>query len=111
MDEGMNGGAPIRRPLSARQRETTTRRFRLIFEVGGGRPFLEIEGKKGGSFDTHSASSCAWLDAVVVITMAAKDLLWRRSANNAIEAWSAPLTFLQQLSPGSRLWLTPEATG
>jgi hypothetical protein len=46
-----------------------------------------------------------------VITMAAKDLLWRRSANNAIEAWSAPLTFLQQLSPGSRLWLTPEATG
>jgi hypothetical protein len=49
MDEGMNGGAPIQRPLSARQRETTTRRFRLIFEVGGGRPFLEIEGKKGGS--------------------------------------------------------------
>jgi hypothetical protein len=43
----------------------TTRRFGLIFEAVGGRCFLEIGDKKGGSFDARPASSSA-LQALVV---------------------------------------------
>jgi hypothetical protein len=57
MDQDINGGAPIQftgpshgTPLSARKNQTTTRPFRLIFEVGAGRSFLEIRGGEGGSF-------------------------------------------------------------
>src|SRR5262245_36684764 len=37
-------------PLSARKNQTTTRPFRLIFEVGAGRSFSGNSRGKGGSF-------------------------------------------------------------
>ena len=48
------------------------RAFTGFFEVGVGRPFLEIEAGKGDPFDAHPAPSCA-PHATVVIPMAAKD--------------------------------------
>jgi hypothetical protein len=45
--------------------------FQVDFLKRRSRSFLEIEGKKRGSFDAHPALSCA-LHAVVVIPMASK---------------------------------------
>jgi hypothetical protein len=56
------------RPQKPNQQRGLYRSFR----GRGGRPFLAIEDKKGGSFDAHPASSSA-LHPVVVIPMAAKD--------------------------------------
>ena len=59
-------------PFSARKSQTTTRPFRLIFEIRVGPPILEIEARKRDAFDAHPAPSSA-LHAVVVIPMTAKE--------------------------------------